>query len=77
MCLAMPGRVTALRVEHGEPIALVDFDGTTREVIASFVPEVAVGDYLIVHAGVAIQRLDEAAAAETLALLARLEQTTP
>jgi hydrogenase expression/formation protein HypC len=69
MCLAMPGRVIELREQHGEPVALVDFEGTVREVVASFVPEVRVGDYVIVHAGVALQRLDEAAAAETLALL--------
>jgi hydrogenase expression/formation protein HypC len=72
MCLAMPGRVIELREQSGEPVALVDFDGTTREVVVSFVPGVVPGDYVIVHAGVALQRLDEAAAAETLALLAQM-----
>jgi hydrogenase expression/formation protein HypC len=74
MCLAMPGRVIELREQSGQPVALVDFDGTTREVMASFVPDVAVGDYVIVHAGVALQRLDEAAAAETLALLGEIDR---
>jgi hydrogenase expression/formation protein HypC len=69
MCLAMPGRVIELREQSGQPVALVDFDGTTREVMTAFVPDVQAGDYVIVHAGVALQRLDEASAAETLALL--------
>jgi len=74
MCLAMPGRVVELHGAHGELMAVVDFDGTTREVVASFVPEVQVGEYVVVHAGVALQRLDEAAAAETLALFAEMGQ---
>ena len=57
--------------------ALVDFDGTTREVVVTFVPEVQLGDYVIVHAGVALQRLDEAAAAETLALFAEMGDGEP
>lgn len=72
MCLAMPGLVLELRGEHGELMAVVDFEGTVREVVASFVPDVQVGEYVVVHAGVALQRLDEAAAAETLALFAEL-----
>ncbi len=72
MCLALPGRVIELREQFGEPVALVDFDGTTREVVASFVPDLMPGDYVIVHAGVALQRLDELAAAETLALFAEM-----
>lgn len=75
MCLALPGRILSLRDELGSPVALVDFDGTTREVSVAFVPDARPGDYLIVHAGVAIQRLDEEAAAETLALLAGLGET--
>ena len=72
MCLAMPGRVTKLREQSGDAIAVVDFDGTTRDVVVTFVPDLRVGDYVIAHAGVALQRLDEAAAAETLALFAEL-----
>ncbi|CAB4879039.1 unannotated protein [freshwater metagenome] len=72
MCLAMPARVISRHEQDGEHVALVDFDGTTREVIISFVPEVQVGDYVVVHAGVALQRLDERAAAETLALFAQM-----
>lgn len=48
-----------------------------REVVVTFVPEVQLGDYVIVHAGVALQRLDEAAAAETLALFAEMGDGEP
>ena len=45
--------------------------------VVTFVPEVQLGDYVIVHAGVALQRLDEAAAAETLALFAEMGDGEP
>jgi hydrogenase expression/formation protein HypC len=47
----------------------VDFGGITREVCLAYVPEADIGDYVIVHAGFAISRVDEAEAQETLALL--------
>ena len=68
MCLAIPGRIASIGEQYGQPVATVDFDGTVYEVALSLVPEATVGDYVIAHAGVAIQLLDEAAAAETLAL---------
>lgn len=51
----------------------VDFGGVVREVNLAFVPEVVVGDHVLVHVGFAITVLDEEAAAATLAELARLE----
>lgn len=77
MCLAIPGRVVRIEEQFGQPVATVDFDGTLREVAATFVPDLAVGDYVIAHAGVAIQRLDEDAAAETLRLLGQLGDRPP
>jgi len=72
MCLAIPGRVVRIDHRSGQPVAIVDFDGTMLEVAVTFVPEVQPGDYVIAHAGVAIQRLDEEAAAASLALFAEL-----
>ena len=72
MCLAIPGRIVSIGEQYGQPVAMVDFGGTSQEVVLSLVPEAVVGHYVIAHAGVAIQVLDEAAAAETLALLAEL-----
>ena len=64
MCLAIPGKIMKI---DGE-LAKVDFgDGTAREVNASLV-DVKVGQYVIVHAGFAIEILDEKAAKETLKL---------
>lgn len=64
MCLAIPGRILSISGEA----AKVDFGGgTVREVDVSLV-EAKVGDYVLVHAGYAIQVLDEEAAEETLKL---------
>ena len=74
MCLAVPGRV--LSIAGDDPLTRmgrVDFGGVVREVNLAFVPEVAVGDHVLVHVGFAITVLDEEAAAATLAELARLE----
>ena len=74
MCLAIPAKVLEWKGDH----ASVDFgDGTRREVNISLV-DVHVGDYVIVHAGFAIQILDEKEARETLKLweeIVGLEQT--
>lgn len=74
MCLAVPGRV--LSIAGDDPLTRmgrVDFGGVVREVNLAFVPEVVVGDHVLVHVGFAITVLDEEAAAATLAELARLE----
>lgn len=73
MCLAIPGRVLSIGDQLGTRVAVVDFGGTTREVALSLLPDVTVGDHVIAHAGVAIQRLDEDAAATTLALFRELD----
>ena len=77
MCLAIPAKVVEVKGE----IAKVDFGaGTIRDVNVSLV-EAKVGEYVIVHAGYAIEVLDRKAAEETLALwneiLNKYEETTP
>jgi hydrogenase expression/formation protein HypC len=67
MCLAIPARVIELR---GATDALVDLDGVRRLISRELIDEVAVGDYLIVHVGYALSKLDEAQARRTLDLLA-------
>lgn len=70
MCLAVPGRVLEIDERAGLlRMGRVDFGGIVREVCLAYVPEVQVGDYVIVHTGFAIQRLDEEEARETLRLL--------
>jgi len=72
MCLAVPGRVTEIHGDDELRSARIDFSGVAREVSLAFVPEVVVGDYVLVHVGFAIARIDEAAAEEALAALREL-----
>ncbi len=70
MCLAIPGKITAIADGGGVlRMGTVDFGGVTREVCLAYVPEAAIGEYVIVHVGFAISRLDETEAEETLKLL--------
>ncbi len=75
MCLAIPGRIIA--IAGSDPltrIGRVDFGGALREVNLAFLPDARPGDYILVHAGVALQRIDEEAAAATLDALAAAEE---
>ena len=69
MCLALPCRIVELR--PGDQ-ALVDVAGVSREISLALVDDVALGDYVIVHVGYALTRLDPEEAEKTLALFAEL-----
>jgi len=69
MCLAVPGRVTAIEGEGEFRTARVDFNGVTREACLAFVPEAQIGDYVLVHVGFAITLVDEEAARRTFEAL--------
>ena len=67
MCLAIPGRIQSIKEEelrNGQ----VSFGGIIKDVCLALVPDAQVGDYVIVHVGFAISKVDEAAAQETLAM---------
>lgn len=66
MCLAIPAKVTTL---EANAMAEVDILGVSRHVSLDLVPEAKVGDYVLVHAGFAIQVVDEEYAEETLQIL--------
>ena len=72
MCLAIPGKVLSKEDRAGALMGRVDFGGVTREVQLDFVPEVEVGEYVIVHVGFALSRLDAEEAARTFELLKQL-----
>lgn len=72
MCLAVPGRVLNTYEENGTVMAQVDFGGVQKKVCLAYIPDIEVGEYVIVHVGFAIQRLDEASALETLATFERM-----
>ena len=70
VCLALPGRIVE-RFERGGglPFARVEFGAVASEVCLAYTPDAQPGDYVIVHVGFAIQRLDERAARRTLELI--------
>lgn len=69
----MPGRVTAVYDADDLRMGKLDFGGVVKEVCLAYLPDLAVGEYAVVHAGFAISRLDEAAALQTLRDLSALE----
>lgn len=72
MCLAIPGKVVEVIGQDMMRMSRVDFGGIKRDVSLAYLPDVQAGDYVIVHAGFAISRLDEEEAQETLRLLGEL-----
>jgi hydrogenase expression/formation protein HypC len=73
VCLGVPGRVIDQRDDGALPMGTVDFGGVRREVCLAYVPEVAIGQYVIVHVGFAISIVAEDEAARALALLSELQ----
>jgi hydrogenase expression/formation protein HypC len=69
MCLAIPGKILESENQNGLRIGRVQFGGITRRVSLDFVPEAQVGDYVMVHVGFAISRVDSAEAERTYRLL--------
>jgi hydrogenase expression/formation protein HypC len=67
MCLAIPGRVLNIADIDDTLMAEVDFGTVRKQVCMHYIPDVKVGEYVVVHVGFAIQRLDEESALETLA----------
>ena len=72
MCLGIPGKIVSISEDH---LAAVDFNGVRREVSLLLCPEAQTGDYVLVHVGFAIQRLEEEEALETLKLFQELEES--
>jgi hydrogenase expression/formation protein HypC len=75
MCLAVPGKVTSI---HGNDslsrMGKIDFSGVFREASLAFVPEAEIGDYVIVHAGFALSRLDEEEAGKVFEYLRQMDE---
>ncbi len=73
MCLGVPGKVVSIDQEPNEiglgGMASVDIGGTSRQVSLQFVPEVKVGEYVMIHTGFAMQIIDEKEADEMMEML--------
>ncbi len=69
MCLAVPGKIIEVHASDADPVtgtvATVDFQGSRLDVSLAFTPEAKAGDWVLVHAGFALNVLDEAEAMET------------
>jgi hydrogenase expression/formation protein HypC len=74
MCLAIPGKVVETYDQGGLSMARVQFGGITREACLEYLPETKSGDYVLVHVGFAISRVDEEEAERTYQALKELDQ---
>ena len=77
MCLAIPGQVVKIENAPGEHddtllMGTVDFSGIRKSVCLDWVPDVKIGEYVIVHVGFAISKVDEEEARETLKLFEQM-----
>ncbi len=74
MCLGIPGKVIETFQNDDLPMAKVDFGGIVKEACLAYVPEAQVGDYVIVHVGFALSRVEEAEARQIFAYLEEIEE---
>jgi hydrogenase expression/formation protein HypC len=73
MCLAIPGKVLSIDTSVQPTMGVVSFGGVEKRVCLEWTQDVALGDYVIVHVGFAISKMDEEEALETLKLIAEID----
>jgi hydrogenase expression/formation protein HypC len=76
VCLAVPGRIVSRQERGGIPVAQVEAGGVRSEACLAYVPEAQVGDWVVVHLGMALQLVDEQDALRHLALLAEFAEAS-
>ena len=74
MCLGIPGKVVETYREHDILMGKVDFSGVSKRVCLEHIPEVVPGEYVLVHVGFALSRLDEAEARRVFEFLDQMNQ---
>ena len=72
MCLGIPGEIVSIEESDGQRVANVSFGGAMQEVSLDLVPDAQVGDYVIVHVGFALSKIDADEAGNTFELLRKL-----
>jgi hydrogenase expression/formation protein HypC len=77
MCLAVPGKITETVNVGSSRLAKVQFGGVSRQIYLDFVPEAQTGDYVLVHVGFAISRVEEEEALRTYELLKEMGEAEP
>ncbi len=75
MCLAIPGKIVSIEENSSPKIAKVSFGGALRDICIDWVPDVKPGEYVLVHVGFALNKIDEEEANETLKLLNDIEES--
>ena len=73
MCLGIPAKVVTVDSEDGVRMGRVDFDGVGKRICLEYVPEAAVGDYVLVHVGFAIARIDADEAERIFVMLEQMQ----
>ncbi len=73
MCLAIPGKILEIERDIEPVMAKVSFGGIQKRICLEWLPEAGVGDYVLVHVGFAISKMNEQEAQETLKLLEEIE----
>jgi hydrogenase expression/formation protein HypC len=76
MCLAIPGKVVDSFDRGGMRMAKIQFGGIVREACLEYVPDTKIGEYVLVHVGFAISKVDEEEAHRTYELLKEMDQLT-
>ena len=74
MCLGIPGKLVEVYNQDDLPMGKVEFGGILKEICLAYTPEARVGEYVIVHVGFAISRIDEAEAEEIFSYLEQIEE---
>jgi hydrogenase expression/formation protein HypC len=75
MCLAIPGKLIEITTDHaGVKVGRANFGGIVKQVCLEYTPEAEAGDYVLVHVGFALSKVDEAEAARTYQLLEEMKQ---
>ena len=74
MCLGIPGKVIRTYLEHDVLMGKVDFGGVSKQVCLDHVPDVRVGQYVLVHVGFALSKIDEDEAGKVFEFLGRMNQ---
>ncbi len=73
MCLGVPGQVIAMSETAGLKMGKVNFAGIVKDICLAYVPEVTIGEYIIAHAGFAINQIDEQEAMQVFETLKQID----
>jgi hydrogenase expression/formation protein HypC len=74
MCLGIPGKLLEIHAQDDLPMGKVEFGGIAKDVCLAYTPEAQVGDYVLVHVGFAISRIDETEAQEIFDFLSEIDE---